>query len=71
MRAFEFDAVVYDGAVYCLDCLPEGADTDESYPIFAGSEWPHPGATCDACGTCHDYMSLSDEPAATTEDDDQ
>jgi hypothetical protein len=60
MKAWDYEAVVYDGAVYCVDCLPEGVDaeSDAVTPIFASDEVPAPGAVCDQCGACHDYMNL-------------
>lgn len=59
MKHYAFEAVTYDGSVYCVGCLPNGIsiDDDEVEPIVAGQEvdsYP----TCDACGTEHDYMAL-------------
>ena len=62
MKAYDFEAVTYDGAVYCTGCLPDGVDADSEgvYPIFADSEWDsYP--VCDACGAEHDYMSLTSD----------
>lgn len=60
MKAYDFEAVTYDGAVYCVQCLPKGLN-DESegvMPIFADSEWDsYP--TCDHCHAIHDYVSLT------------
>lgn len=60
MKAYDFDAVTYDGAVYCVQCLPKGLN-DESegvHPIFADSEWDsYP--VCDKCGAIHHYVSLT------------
>jgi hypothetical protein len=64
MKAWDFEAVAYDGAVYCVDCLPTGVgvDADDVSPVFADSEWDsYP--TCDACGTVHDYVSLTPDGA--------
>jgi hypothetical protein len=60
MHAWDYEAVTYDGAIYCVECLPPGveADSDEVTPIFASDEWAAPGAACEACGALHDYMSL-------------
>lgn len=60
MKAWEFDAVIYNGAVYCIECLPAGidVDNDEVLPIFASDEWQTPGPCCDTCGTLHEYMGL-------------
>lgn len=60
MKAWDYDAVTYDGAVYCVGCLPKGVNvnSDDVHPIFASDEWDYPGATCDVCGETHDYMGL-------------
>ena len=60
MNACDFDAVVYDGAVYCTGCLPEGVteDSEEVHPAFADSEWDH-YPVCDACGERHTYVNLT------------
>jgi len=60
MKAWEYEAVVYDGAIYCIECLPDGidADSDQVTPIFASDEVAAPGVVCAACGSTHDYMTL-------------
>lgn len=61
MKAYDYEAVTYDGDVYCLGCLPAGVTdgTDGVSPIFADSEWDdYP--VCTACGAVHDYVSLTD-----------
>jgi hypothetical protein len=61
MKSYDFDAVAYDGAVYCTQCLPEGITTESDgvSPIFADSEWDaYP--VCDHCHGVHDYVSLTD-----------
>ena len=37
MRTFDFEAFVYDGEVYCTECLPHGIDPEgeEVHPVFA------------------------------------
>lgn len=58
MKSYDYDAVAYDGAIYCTGCLPGEAPADEVMPIFADSETDsYP--VCDVCGTEHDYMSLT------------
>ena len=59
MKAYEFEAVTYDGAVYCVDCLPEDVslDDEEVCPIFASDEWDY-APVCDVCGMTHDYMNI-------------
>jgi len=49
MRAYDYDAVVYDGAVYCLDCLPVEVEHPDVRPIFATDEWEY-RPCCDRCG---------------------
>jgi hypothetical protein len=60
MKAWDYEAVVYDGAIYCVQCLPPGvdADSDDVSPIFASDEVTAPGVVCEACGALHDYMGL-------------
>jgi hypothetical protein len=55
----DFDAVVYDGEVRCVDCLPPGIDLDsgEVEPILAAEEWDAP-AVCRICRAEHDYMTI-------------
>jgi hypothetical protein len=68
MKAYDFEAVVFDGAVYCVDCLTHGTDVnaDDVSPVFADSEWDvYP--VCDACGTVHDYVSLTLDGAMEAE----
>lgn len=52
-----FRAVVYDGEVRCVECLPPGItiDSGEVDPILAGEEWCGP-AICRICRFEHDYM---------------
>ena len=59
MLAFDFEACTYDGAVYCVSCLPDGVDEDSEgvSPIFADSEWEtYP--VCSHCGEVHEYVNL-------------
>ena len=59
MKAWDFDAVVYDGEVLCKECLPDGVSvySDEVSPIFADQEWDF-APSCANCETVHDYMTL-------------
>lgn len=57
MQAFDYDAVVHDGQVFCTTCLPDGVDEEDCEPIFASSEWDSP-PTCVECGEIHDYVCL-------------
>ena len=62
MQAFDFEAVVYDGEIYCVNCLPDGVDveSDEVSPVFADSEWDY-YPVCAECGAVHDYVNLTAE----------
>ena len=62
MKAYDFDACVFDGEIYCNECLPDGVDTDceDVQPIFASSEWDY-YPTCCHCEGIHDYVSLTTE----------
>lgn len=64
MKSYDYDAVVYDCTIYCVGCVPDGADVDEPsecQPIFADSEWGYI-PVCDECGCVHDYISLIERP---------
>ena len=76
MKAWDYNAVTYDGAVYCIGCLPKGVkeEDDEVRPIFASEEWQCPGPTCDSCHELHDYMGILHDGckhASKTTDDDE
>lgn len=63
MKSYDYEAVAYESAVYCVDCLPKGVSvgSEDVCPIFADSEWDYI-PTCDVCGAEHDYVTvLSDE----------
>ena len=59
-RPYDFNAVVYNGDVYCVSCLPEGVtqETDDVTPIFADENWDHI-PTCCECGEEHDYVNVA------------
>ena len=57
MKCYDYDAVVYDGEIYCTECVPKGVTEDDYYPIFADSEW-ETAPVCNECGFVHDYMSI-------------
>ena len=61
MKDFDYDAVIYDGEVYCKECLPSGIRLNNAdvSPIFAGSEWDSFPICC-ACGEQHTYMNLTE-----------
>lgn len=62
MKAYDYEACAYDGAIYCNDCLPEGVTVDDENvsPVFAYSEWDH-YPVCDACGERHEYVGLTSD----------
>ena len=60
MKSFDFEAVVYDGAVYCVECCPVDVEDEDVAPIFADEEWGY-APVCDACGRVHDYVTLLEE----------
>lgn len=60
MKAFDFEAVVYEGQVYCVGCSPVGDDPDKCDAIFADSEWES-APVCDACYAVHDYVNITGE----------
>lgn len=65
MNVFDYDAVIYDNDIYCIECLPDNVNVDDvddngddiCTPIFAGSEWDYI-PVCHHCGTEHDYINL-------------
>jgi len=52
MKNWEYDAVIVDGSIYCVECAP-----CKGTPIFAGDEWDY-APVCEACGFAHTYMSI-------------
>ena len=70
MKSYDFEAVAYDGAVYCVGCCPRGVE-DDTTPIFADSEWDmqYP-PTCCHCGYVHDYVCLIDNSDPAGEEGD-
>jgi hypothetical protein len=63
MKAFDYEAVVFDGEVYCVECLPEryNEDRDDCFPIFADSEWDYTPVCC-VCDEAHMYMNIRQDP---------
>jgi len=59
MQSFDFWAIVYEGEVYCKECLPEDVDLNgvEVQPIFPGELWSS-FPTCVVCGQRHDYVDV-------------
>ena len=62
MKSYEYDAVVIDSEVYCLDCIPRGyfIFDERLHPIFADSEWDYIPVCC-VCGCEHDYVNVLED----------
>jgi hypothetical protein len=62
MKSYEFEAVIYNGNIYCCGCLPIGVNIndDDVMPIYMDSEWYFIPVCCD-CGEEHLYVNLLDE----------
>lgn len=59
MKSWDYEAVGYEGEIYCIDCLPDGVDMQShgTSPIFTCTEWDvYP--VCYVCGHEHDYVGL-------------
>jgi len=59
MKSYHYEAVVYEGEIFCVECLPDGISehSDDVMPIFANSEWDYTPICC-KCGCEHDYVSI-------------
>lgn len=59
MKAFDFEAVQFEGIEMCVECLPKGitVDDEDVTPIFASDERTGP-VVCDVCRAEHDYMNI-------------
>ena len=59
MKSYDCEAVVYDGEIYCVECLPSEVDiqSEDVMPIFADSEWDNYPVCC-ICGYEHNYVNL-------------
>lgn len=79
MKSFDYEAVTFDGAVYCVgkcfDAMAAGfrehqrptLESDEVSAIFADSEWDsYP--VCDICHAAHEYVCLTVDGQARTDD---
>jgi hypothetical protein len=68
MKSYDCDAVIFDGEIYCISCLPENVSKNEYDPIFADSEWQSP-PVCHECGEIHEYVLLinNNKPAYRAE----
>ena len=66
MKTYDYDAEIFDGDVYCVECLPDNVCNIDCYnngdvrPIFAGEEWSYVPVCCE-CGYEHDYMIILEE----------
>lgn len=72
MKSFEFEAVVYQGEVYCNEHLPPGVDlgSERVHPIFADSEW-HAYPHCCECKKIHNYVNLINTLDDKEDDEDE
>jgi hypothetical protein len=72
MKAEDFEAVTYQGDVYCVECLPPGVDVNdpEVHPIFSIDEVDDVQICCD-CGCEHDYMSIIGDEGSIINDIEQ
>lgn len=59
MKSWEYEAVGYEGEIYCVKCLPNGIDmqSGDASPIFACTEWDAYPVCC-VCGHEHNYVDL-------------
>jgi len=61
MKAWDYEAVAYDGEVYCVGCIDDtNLNPEDISPIFASDEWDY-APTCCVCGAVHDYMNVLQE----------
>jgi len=60
MKSYDYEAVIYDGEIFCRDCLPEQVLEKDYEPIFADSEWDY-FPVCSQCNFLHDYVNLTEE----------
>lgn len=60
MKAYHFEACVFNGDVYCNGCLPNNVTVTQNNvnPIFGSDTWDY-YPTCCVCGTIHDYVTLT------------
>ncbi len=70
MKSYDFDCVIFESDYFCVECLPDGTDSNNDgrmFPVFADSETDAP-CVCRECGEVHDYMSIiPHKPADTCE----
>jgi hypothetical protein len=62
MKSYDFECVIFDGEVYCSNCLPDDVDIndDDVTPVFASCEVSQPLVCCE-CHGVHDYMNIIGE----------
>ena len=62
MKSYHYYACIFNGEVYCNECLPcYVAPTSQGVaPIFPDSEWDYYPICCE-CGEIHDYVVLLTE----------
>lgn len=64
MKAYEYEAVIFNDEIFCLECLPVETSENNYCPIFADSEW-NTYPICSECGTEHDYVNLISDKEMT------
>jgi hypothetical protein len=57
MKSYDYNAMVFDGDIYCIECLPSNALKEKCDAIFADSEWDHYPVCCE-CQTVHHYVQM-------------
>jgi len=59
MKAYGYKAVSFEGAIYCIECLPDNVSLHDErvFPVFADSEWQF-FPSCDICNKIHNYVTL-------------
>lgn len=67
MKCYDVLGYTYDADIWCEDCLPVDPEDDDTYPIFADSEWDYQPC-CNACGMELEGVTVLGESAEEEED---
>lgn len=57
MKSYDFEAVIVEDGVFCLECVPPNVEAEDGFPIFADSEWENYPVCC-VCNFVHEYVTL-------------
>jgi len=57
MYSYDYEAVVYEGEVFCNECCPVSLLDLTVTPIFADSEWKY-YPVCVNCDKEHTYVNI-------------